>query len=179
MTTREIIESAVTYLGLSGSVGSDGGQSEDRQLLLKCVRIILDEIATEYLPIKVSQEAEVVDGKIEFANLLRQPVRIRRVRKDGKDVRFCNTPSAVQVDAEGTVSVEYNAFPATAASEDETVETGAPLAVKSVAAGVCSQYCLVRGMYEQSLSFSEMFKEDMRTACRSVREIRVKGRRWL
>ena len=75
-------------------------------------------------------------------------------------------------------SVKYSYMPVDI-EIDEQCPVSPLVSAKTLALGICAEYTLIQGMYEQSVAYSTRFKEDMRTDVRKKGEIKVKPRRWL
>ncbi|MDE6189749.1 MAG: hypothetical protein K2G37_05640 [Clostridia bacterium] len=182
MKLKEVITIALTYLG-DEEVAVDSNIVAQPKLatLVRCANIVLKEIASDYLPLAVNERVEVKDGKISYDSLSHRALEVLSVKNADTDVRsnFRHTPSAIDVENcdMKRADVKYYYTP-----KDVSVEEECPISplvsAKTVAMGVCSEFSLIEGLYEQSVVFADRFKEDLRCAVRKKGEIKIKPRRW-
>ncbi len=182
MLLKEVIMTALTYLG-DEEVALDGElvRHPKLSLLSRCANIVLKEIATDYLPITIEEEVVVKEGRISYDAFSRRVLEVLTIKDANTQIKsvFRHTPSSLEVVNKDIkrAKVKYNCTPADIDLEEQCPVS--PLVgVKTVAMGVCSEFCLIEGMYEQSVMFSERYKEDLRGAVRKKGEIRIKPRRW-
>lgn len=174
MTLKDILSAALTYMGMDADVleGESPLQDDEVKLLVRCVGFTLDEIAAEYLPLTACEQLEASGKSIAYSAFAFQPLRIKKVSREGKTQDFVQRADCVQVACDGAFEVEYSYLPPHPSALTDGALTALPLPAKTVALGVCSQYCLITGRYEQSGVFSGMFTEDMRTQCRPAAAVR-------
>ncbi len=149
---------------------------------VKCANLVIKEIATDYLPLIETEEVEVQDSRISYEKLLHRVLEILSVRNvaDGIESNFRMNPTECVL-ANGNIvkaRVRYSYMPVDI-EIDEQCPVSPLVSAKTLALGICAEYSLIEGMYEQSVMYSDKFKEDMRTAVRKKGEIRIKPRRWL
>lgn len=142
---------------------------------------MIKEIATEYAPLIEEETVDVKDGKIDFESLTHKVAEVRKVQDavSGLTSDFYNTPAHCKLLNDGVkrAKIIYSYIPL-----DIDIEEDCPLppavSAKTLALGICAEYSMISGMYEQSVMYSDRFKQDMRTAVRKKGEIRVRPRRW-
>ena len=182
MLLKEVIMTALTYLG-DDEIALDKSVVEHPKLntLLRCANIVIKEIATDYLPLTEQEQVEVKDGRINYDSLSYRVLEVLSVKNAKTDAKslFRHTPSCLELVNKDIqlADVKYNYMPIDVGIDDECPIS--PLvSAKTVAMGVCSEFCLIEGMYEQSVMFSDRYKEDLRGAVRKKGELRIKPRRW-
>ena len=108
---------------------------------------------------------DVKDGKIDFESLTHKVAEVRKVQDavSGLTSDFYNTPAHCKLLNDGVkrAKIIYSYIPL-----DIDIEEA------------CGEVSMISGMYEQSVMYSDRFKQDMRTAVRKKGEIRVRPRRW-
>lgn len=180
MKMKEVVEIALTYLGdEDASVSAQTAMHPKNQLLIKCVNLLLKEIACDYMPLVDSEIVSIVDGKFNYDVF---PHRIREVLKvvnleNGVDMKFVEKPQWCDVKMANKAEVKYSYLPDDIGVEDECVMSP-KITSKTLALGVASEYCLIEGMYEQSVLYGDKFREEMKNVCRKNSEIRIKPRVW-
>ena len=182
MQLKESIQICLTYLGdEDASINTQTAQHPKLKLLVKCANLVIKEIATEYVPLIEEETVEVQDGKISFEGLMHKVGQIRKVQDAVSGIRsnFYNTPTHCKLLNDGVkrAKIAYSYIPL-----DIDIEDDCPLppvvSAKTLALGICAEYSMISGMYEQSVMYSDRFKQDMRTAVRKKGETKVKPRRW-
>ncbi|MDE5756090.1 MAG: hypothetical protein K2I23_03290 [Clostridia bacterium] len=182
MQLKEAIQICLTYLGdEDASINTQTAQHPKLKLLVKCANLVIKEIATEYVPLIEEEIVEVNGGKISYDALLHKVAEVRKVQDvdRGLTSNFYCVPTHCKVLNDGVkkARIVYSYIPL-----DIDIEDDCPLppvvSAKTLALGICAEYSMISGMYEQSVMYSDRFKQDMRTAVRKKGEIRVKPRRW-
>lgn len=182
MQLKEAIQICLTYLGdEDASINTQTAQHPKLKLLVKCANLVIKEIAGEYLPLLEEEEVEVKDGKIYFEGLLHKVLEVRKVEDlySSLESDFYHTPAYCKLLNDGVkrARIVYSYTPL-----DIDIEEECPLpplvTAKTLALGICAEYSMISGMYEQSVMYSDRFKQDMRTAVRKKGEIKIKPRRW-
>ncbi len=183
MELKEAIQLSLTYLGdEDASVNNKTAQHPRLKLLVKCANLVIKEIATDYIPLTETEEVEIDNGNISYEKLLHRVLEILSVKnvKNGIYTNFRMNPTECVLENKDIKKalVKYTYLPVDI-EIDEQCPISPIISAKTLALGICAEYSLIEGMYEQSVMYSERFKEDMRTATRKKGEIRIKPRRWL
>lgn len=182
MQLKEAIQICLTYLGdEDASINAQTAQHPKLKLLVKCGNLVIKEIAAEYAPLIAEEVVDVVDGEIRLDSLLHRASQIRKVvdEASGLESDFYYTPTACVLSNKNVkrAAVKYSYMPLEIDIEEEC-PISPIVSAKTLALGICAEYSMISGMYEQSVAYSDRFKEDMRSATRKKGEIRVKPRRW-
>lgn len=183
MELKEAIQLSLTYLGdEDASVNNKTAQHPRLKLLVKCANLVIKEIVTDYIPLIETEETETSDGKINYEKLLHRVLEILSVKdmKTGISTNFRMNPTECILENKNIqkAEVRYSYLPVDI-DIDEQCPVSPLVSAKTLALGICAEYSLIEGMYEQSVMYSDRFKEDMRTAIRKKGEIKIKPRRWL
>lgn len=182
MQLKEAIQICLTYLGdEDASINAQTAQHPKLKLLVKCANLVIKEIATEYAPLIEEETVDVVEGRIEYEGLTRKVAEVRKVQDidSGLTSKFYCAPTHCKLSSEGVkrAKIVYSYIPL-----DIDIEEDCPISpavsAKTLALGICAEYSMISGMYEQSVTYSDRFKQDMRTAARKKGEIKIKPRRW-
>ncbi|MEG1608472.1 MAG: hypothetical protein RR348_01245, partial [Clostridia bacterium] len=181
MKMKEVVEIALTYLGdEDASVSAQTAQHPKNKLLVKCVNLLLKEIACDYAPLVESEVVEVKDGKFcydVFPHRVREIVKVVNL-ENGVDMKFEQKPLWCCVALAKKVEVCYAYVPGDIGVDDECVMSP-KISSKTLALGAISEFCLIEGMYEQSALYGDKFREEMKNACRKNSEIKIKTRVWM
>ena len=181
MQLKEAIQICLTYLGdEDASINEQTAHHPKLKLLVKCANLVIKEIATEYVPLIEEETVEVVDGNISYEGLMHRVAEVRKVEDidSGLTSQFYCAPTHCKVKNDmKKARIVYSYIPL-----DIDIEEDCPLSpavsAKTLALGICAEYSMISGMYEQSVMYSDRFKQDMRTAVRKKGDIKIKPRRW-
>lgn len=179
MKVEEVINAALAYLGENDyDAGKDKAQDDKIKLLERCVNIMLTEIAQEYLPLVDEFEVVAENNKFSYEQIPRRVSRIVSVKdKDGNKISFRQRSFSCNVDVNGRLKIAYRYLPSQV-KIGEDCDVDPAVSEKTLALGVCAEYSMISGMYEQSEGFAERFREDMRSCVRPSRSVTIKSRGW-
>jgi hypothetical protein len=177
MTVKSILK-AVLELTEGGTAAKLDGTGADDALLLRCLNMIVKEIAEEYVDFVKTEEVDAGVGKIKL-NALAMPVkRVKAVRSAGAKYPFREREDHVITSASDMVEVEYAYYPDEVDFGDELT---LPRAITSRALiyGVASEYCLVKERMDDSANFNSRYVMAISSCARPKGNVRVKERAWL
>lgn len=169
MKLKECIALAVSML--------DVNEEESAGLLVICANNCLDEITSEYLPLKCEALAQANDGKILYSDL-GEVYDIVSVTKNGKKVDYELMPSYIKVNKDDVYSVKFCCRPPTLTPEDDVPNINR-LTARILAYGIAAEYLLIKGFYDEAVTYDQRFKDALKRAAYGSGEKRIKLRRWL
>lgn len=184
MTIKEVMLTSATFLQLdetykvieSGKVDGD----EESELLLRCVNLVVSEIANEYYPLKEKSVVEANgNGEIFYEDFPKTPYDIYKVvNESGISVPFTRYHDRLIVPRVGKYEIYYSFVPAFLSLSDE-LPFPEKVDARVVAYGVACEYCLISGMTEDAVVWDKRYKNALTVASFPYGEKRVKTRRWL
>ena len=184
MTVKDVVMAAAESVGIGEKVkayletGAEEGK-KDAQMLLGGFNRVENEVALDFLPLYVEEKATIVDGKIAYQDLSRTAVRILRVTKDGKSVKFRLFPQYIEVkDEEGEVNVFYSYAPKKKSFEDES-DFQLIVSERMFADGVAAEFCLAAGLFEEAQHWDQKYKDALAATYRVKTGKVAKARRWV
>lgn len=176
MKLGECILLAANSLGLE-NVLSDKTQSDTDKLLVCCANNVLDEITSEYLPLKCEVTVSTSDGTIPYSEL-GNVYDVVNVTKNGVKIDYSLYPSFIEVDGLGEYKVTFYARPNKLEPEDD-IPVQLRLTPRIVSYGIIAEYLLVSGLYEEAVTYDRRFKDALNRLAYCNGEKRIKRRRWL
>lgn len=177
MKLRESIQLAAAALNLSDVLGRELNDTD--KLLITCANNCVDEIASEYLPIKKQKTVTVKDGVIAYGELDETVYDVLDVRDNrGNVVEFCLQPSNIKVERDGEYTVCYCTRPPALGLDDE-VPFELKLSPRVLSYGIIAEYLLFGGFYEEAVTYDARFKDALKRATGGFGEKRIRLRRWL
>lgn len=169
MTAKQIMDAAKTNLNLDDDCDT---------LLLYCLKNVINEVATEFVPVYAEETCVVTGGKVNLNELTKIPIRITSITSSQRNLDFSATPFGPKLDCnyDGIVTVTYSYLPLIESEEDE-VPYGEPL-LRALGFGLSAEYCLVAGPQEESEIWDMRYKDAIKEAAFARREYRIKPRAW-
>lgn len=186
MEVKTVIASALTLLGRGELVSSlpdySGLDKEARELietLVYCYNAVEDELAHKYIPLSTKEKYETPQGKIPYGNFKYRPIKIKRVLKDGKAVKFATYSEYVEVPAADVLELEYEYAPKNKdiyCVSDYGEDVGAHL----IALGIASEYCIINGEAEASGQWEKKYRARLDAVQNALPAcFHVPPRRWI
>lgn len=177
MKVYEVVNYALDLLGEDIVVDGESILEGKIKTILKCVNIALDEIAQDYISPRKKEHFIVSSGMVKYSSLSERVLDIISVKKDNKKVSFKMNTSDMSIEGEGSMEIVYTYLPKAKNLKDDIV-LSPKVTVKTLALGACAEYALIEGNYEQSVTFSDRFKNDLKCACRRDRLKNLTVDRW-
>ncbi|MBR2967469.1 MAG: hypothetical protein IKC35_01665 [Clostridia bacterium] len=177
MKLKECILLAASALNLD--VAFDEQLTDTEKLLIRCANNCLDEITSEYIPLKCELTVQSSNGSIPYSLISDTVYDVISVTDiNGARVRFSLMPSRIKVDKDGAYKVIYCTRAPTLQLEDD-VPIELHLTPRIISYGIAAEYLLVTGFYEEAVTYDTRFKDALKRALSGHGEKRLKGRRWL
>ncbi|HEY8443799.1 MAG TPA: hypothetical protein VIL24_03265 [Clostridia bacterium] len=188
MVLKDILIEAATLLKLDnvlalkelGGEGEDEQAKKDLELLKTCVNLVINEIASDYVPLKTVEQVLVKNSKIPYVNLSKTALNIKSVKDAYGQKRYFKVyPSYIYTDCEGVCHIEYAYLPAYVEDLDERIEyQNSKITARIIALGAAREYCLIMSMYEEAQTWNARFKESLSNACRQNNYLTLPSRLW-
>lgn len=153
-------------------------QQELQDKLVKCFNLVLNEIASEYLPMVKVEKVKAKGDMIEFSKLNLRPCDIVYVKDSlGGNVQFRVFDQFLLIDKQDCeVEVCYNAYPNDLSFYQE-IDT--KLSERVYAYGIVREYYFIQTLYEDAKVWDERFKNALAAADRKKGETVLPRRRWI
>ena len=185
VTVRDVIALAAANMGredLAAAVNSQSEQpSEETESLLRSYRLVENEVALDYFPLKAKETFNIGKGKLPYADFSNAPVNVTRVTgAGGEELAFEYYPDHLRLPEKtrGSVTVEYSFAPAEKGLGDATSFPD-KISARLLAAGVCAEFCLSRGQFAEAAVWEGRFYDALRAASIPRRRVTVRSRRWV
>ena len=188
MKVKEILKNVCVYLGkeelLQSAFFEDGGseltelQSQELNKMLKCLNLVTNEIATDYLPIIKQKEVTLTGGEINVFDIDENIHEIKSIKnKFGKNLRYKYLAGKIICLATNVV-VEYSIHPEEMELDGEAESFGGRLSARVLAYGVASECCYLDMIYDDASVWENRFKNALFVNSRKKGEITLKKRGW-
>ncbi len=152
---------------------------EDSDILLSSYNILIEEIATETLKLNYLEKLTVNDGVLSYANFKYNPIQIISVKNDKmQDVNYKILPTEIITD-ESEVYCEYSYVPALKGLEDDCEIVGAFIPKTTLAYGIASEFCLIKGMFEEASVWHQKYVNGLTKLVKPKKCKKLNVRKWL
>lgn len=172
------LESVVSALDESAEQGADAETAREIALLTRCGNLVLHEIASEYIPLRVSERVTVRNKRFDYSALSRKAVDIYSVKRAGKSVPFRQFYDSFTVGSDGDYTVEYSFEPLRLDLGGVSEFAGNKPSARTVAYGIACEYCLISGMSDEAVLWDKRYKDSLAVRAGAKNERKVAARVW-
>lgn len=185
MLVKDIIVTALKLLGkrdeveyLSSGYAADEVTAKERITdLLDCYNLIADEIACEYFPLEKSEELHSDNGEFYFTSFSESLLEIKKVLSDKTEIPYEFKSTHLKCD-KNKIFVTYEYRPKKKTLEENSDNFSTKLTDRIIAYGICAEYSLLCGLFEESKMWNERFKEGILSSLRKKNQ-KVRGRKFI
>lgn len=187
MTYKDCIKIASLYLDENNLYNytndvdtyNDAETQQKIRYLCSCIDVVINEIASEYFPIKKIEKATATAKRIEYEALSEYVLDIRYVKRNGRKVNYEMYPSYIEVDEDGEYEVCYEYTPKSYNGNiNEEIKAYGRITPRVVAIGAVAEYCLAFDRFDEAITYDKMFKDALVGVAKSKGKLKVKARRW-
>ncbi|MBO5926528.1 MAG: hypothetical protein J6Q38_03095 [Clostridia bacterium] len=187
MTVKDIVKTSAQLLNrkdifeylLKGVAQNYLMVEDDVNILVNAYNIVQEEIASFSFRFKaVETISPLTNGVIKYSQFKYNPLAIISVKdENGRKLDAKILPSDILVDR--TAVIEYYYLPYEKTIEDESDFTGTVIQKRTLAYGVVTEYCLIKGAYEEASMWHDKYVNALKEALYNTKAKRVKGRLWV
>ena len=154
-------------------------RNDDLDLLINCVNLVSNAIATDYIPLVKTKNINNATGTIDFAKIASEPIyKILRIKdRFGEKVPYKIVSDGI-VCQKGDVEVVYSYFPSECGVNDIIDDFHTDLTERVFAMGVVSEFLFIRGNSDDAAIWEGRFKTAMRNIIMPRKEVVMHKRRW-
>lgn len=189
VNVTQVVELTATYLQLEEVLemeelgGTEVNPTEltqkNLELLVRCVNLVYQELATDYIPLKHAEEITVSSGEFLFENLTKSIINVLSLKNlDGENKKFKIYPNAIKVE-NGTYQIEYSYLPSEVSLGNEVEAFSGRISERILAYGVASEYSFISGLFEEASMWKKRFEDAVLIASRKKSPLRMPTRRWV
>ena len=186
MTIKEVIIGAATLAGeektakaLIGTETADDKEILGRiDLLTRLANLVIGETAATYIPLKTEEKVGTADGKVYYADLKKNAVKILGVYDEFGDKLAFKHFGEYFSSSRGTLSVVYAYSPSNLGLDDDAGYTERDVSANVLSYGVAAEYCLTQGRFDEAVMWRERYSDGIEAFCLPENR-RTKRRGWL
>lgn len=185
MKIRDIIETTATFLGredmityLKSNLSNNQTMEKEINVFARAANLVINELATEYVPLKTTEICQSQNGQILYTSLLETPLDILNVYDafDNK-VAFKTTSLYVKTKPEA-VRIEYTYIPDSASVNEEIAYREKDVPLRVIAYGTAAEISLIEGKFDEATIWDKRFKESILNRILPKNTV-MKGRRFV
>lgn len=179
MKVEDILTEVLVRLGDNDKYDINNLPNDDSEIvtIVKCINMIISEIASDYIPVVFEEEVEAVNGLIPYDKLTKRLINLKKVSKNATKIGAKMFPNEIVLNECGLVKVQYCYLPKEVKLGDD-IDLSPRVTLMLVAYGALGEYCLLMGRYEDAMLFDKRYREMLKIACRTTKEIRLKHGWW-
>ncbi|MEG1751454.1 MAG: hypothetical protein RR140_03640 [Clostridia bacterium] len=190
MTAKEIIELSAEFLGLDELLATNvfvttgtaptSEQLKEVNTLIRCLNLVLDEIATEFFPITKNKNIQFVNGEKLINEIDVNMLEIISLQNnDGTKIRFRADADKIYANTE-TANVNYRSRPISILELTNNCDQfGLKLTKRIFAYGVAMEFSFINSLTDDATIWENRFKNSLLTQVRKNSEKQLPQRRWL
>lgn len=187
MTVKEILINSAIILGdndlvsyLKDGVCENSSVTVNNLSILKTAyKLVLEEIASEYLDIVNTETFSVNNQELEYSNFTYSPIRIISVLDtSGQKTNAKIYPCHIKTDLK-SVTVKYAYIPKFNGLDDINPFENTVITERVLVYGICTEYNLIKGNFDLASVYHTKYYDALRGALKQRAVRRIRPRKWL
>lgn len=154
-------------------------QKEELDLMVMCVNLVNNIIATEYIKLKEKVSFHSTGNKLLYSDISNKNILdiVSITDEYGNKLKFQTEYDGI-ITKQGKLVITYVFIPDELTLEDE-IDFKTHLTERVFAYGVLAEYFFIKGVFDDASVWDIRFKQALQTIRRSLKEIKVLKREWL
>jgi hypothetical protein len=189
MTIKQIIKTTAVYLGRDDIIAYLDGElfdtpedvlkelEQEVNSLTKCANLVINQLATEYVPLKSIDVVRSDNGQILYTSFPSNPIDILAVYDVyGNKLEYKILPLYLLTKPEA-VKVEYTYLPPEYNLEETIAYTENKVPIRIIAYGVTAEYTMISGRFDEAILWDKRYKNSILNILMPKNSV-IKGRYW-
>jgi len=180
MNVNDILNKAVSLLGISDLTVSQGSTDSRLMRLVNALGVTYMQLITEYVPLEKQESITVTNGECALSALtstLFDVVRLTDAK--GKEVKCKIRTGKILTEKDGNYTLTYYYVPNAYPTIGGTVTVKEQITCDLLARGVAAEYALESLMYEEAVMHERKYKEGLLNVLSSHKSLRLEAKRWI
>ncbi|MEG1499857.1 MAG: hypothetical protein RR400_02170 [Clostridia bacterium] len=189
MTALSVIKLSLELLGKEdllkltqfGGTVATASEEEKKEIdrLVKCLNLVVSEIAEEFFPLKKIEKIKSVDGVILFSSFSCPVFSVVSIHDScGRKMKFKTFPDHIKVD-DGEMEICFEYKPKIIDINGEIENFYGKVSERIFAYGVAMEFCLISSMADEAMLFDKRFKDSLFIAGKKRCECAMPKRRFI
>ncbi len=170
MQLREILKKTIDIIG-DNSIDLDIIEPKMTRLIA-CANMIYQELATQYIDLKKTEELAFEDNKLYYSAFSRKVKDIMSIYKDGRSINFKLYPMYIQANTVGIAEVNYIYYPEEL-ELDSQLDLPPKYTAYTLANGIASEYFYRTGLVDEAIFYKNRYDTAILNLSRERRGIRL------
>ena len=160
----------------SGNYNTLDITSYEYKLMMTSINNVYDDLITQYSLFCFSQDFTA--SSINYSDFTFPLVKIIEIKDSkGKKVRYYRSSDKILLPKMDTYTIIYTYRPEKL-TENVTLSVYPFISESTLAYGVCSQYCLMDGLFDEADMWEAKYKESLLATFRQTKNIKMKAKIW-
>lgn len=151
--------------------------STEKAEMLTLYNLVESEVALNYLPLVIEEEVSSDSGIIGYSALTNPVVSVLSVHDEYDNKISFGVFSEYLKTSPGTLKIRYTYAP-TNKGFSEYAEAESSVDKRLLAYGICGEYCIKKGRYDEAELWEKKYKDALTKAYRTSQNKVIRSRRW-
>lgn len=171
------LKNVIKYL--NGEIVESEEIRDEINILLLCVNIVNNNIASSYIDLVGEKELLITKESVKYSDISSKSIiEIRNVLdSQNNKLKFKVLPEGLKVDYSGNVVIEFSYFP-DKVNIDDDIDYYLKMNEMIFSLGVVSEYLYLKGAVDDACMWDKKFKNSMFNLLRPKKNIVLPSRRW-
>ncbi len=189
MKPLDVVKLVSLYIGqrdllstttLGGNTAPTPDQAQTLDELLSCVNDVVETLAVMYFPLKQEETLVSNNGIVNFSSFSKTVCEIESVKdQNGFNVDYEVFPTYLKT-LSGSLNYIYNYIPNKVSSYSANLDVQLDkVSLRLMALGVVSRFYLIKGMFNESKAWNDVFLRTVLALQTPKRNQVIKKRRWV
>lgn len=169
----------IKVVELGGDEVSTDEQKRELNILLRCLNLVYNQIATDYIPLIHTEKIATINGEFLLKNFDKKIIDIKKVEdKFGIKTTFKLYPDKI-LTINGEISITYTYQPEELININSEMESfSEKVSERVMSYGLAMEYSFISGLYDDALIWEKRFKDGLKIASRNKSDMKLPPRRW-
>ena len=180
VSNMNLLNSITTYMPMDEDVlyADDEALVKKSDMLLKCLNLVIEDIARDYLALLHEENIVFNDKKFEYANLSKVICDIIKLQApNGLSIKFKTFPTHIKADIKKAV-ITYSYLPEELTYHQAFDFFDNKLTPRIIAYGVAMEYLFLNSLSDEAAIWENRFLTSLQNALRKKHNVTLPRRGW-
>ena len=151
---------------------------KELKLILDCINIVQTLISTEYYENYTEEIIVVENDEYDIDNFSQKLFKIKAITKDNEKQKYRLIGDKIKLESD-SYTIKYAFIPQDVDFSGVVDSHSGKLAILAFCYGVCSEYCLIKGLFDEADMWQKKFNNSIVKNFKKLGGIFIKSRRWI
>ena len=189
MTTKQVLEQVAVFLGKEDLLACpyftnseeeiNDADAKELDMLLRCLNLIVGEIATDYLPIYKSKEVVFINNQLRLTDIDENIYQLAKIEDEfACPVRFKIYDNMIHANVKNA-KVFYTSFATKCTLEGEVENFNNLMSPRVLAYGTAMEYSFISSLFDDASIWESRYKNALLVLSNKKYNKVMPKRRWL